>query len=388
MAKRTSRWALLSGTATAVAGAILCCSATAQVFVVGEHSATAGIATDFTPTNFPLPDGKLSERGRRDLVRNLEAEQGFAHRVLPMGAGLVLNANGPLSPGPEQYKRMIFEKGASSAPGDRVVVTALLIKPDRIVIDLNGGPYAKHRFLSHISLNDASIGQPQQQATGSRVTLVFKNGVPEISAPEIKALLTPVIDFGAKTALDAYADTLPKPIKESIDAHEVLVGMDRKMVQAALGAPESKVREHASEDAEGPRYEEWIYGHVPQTVKFVRFNGDRVVMVKIAALGKPIDIHDKNELGEYGTQPETREIAMGDKVPGDADHAAPPPTLREPGEKIAVNQTNKVRYPPPPKPVASDPQAAQPSGPQTAQPGAPTSPATASDPAHFVPGSL
>ena len=30
----------------------------AQVFVVGEKSATADIATDFTPTHVPLPEGK------------------------------------------------------------------------------------------------------------------------------------------------------------------------------------------------------------------------------------------------------------------------------------------------------------------------------------------
>jgi hypothetical protein len=368
MANRTYRWALLSGIVPIVCGATFVPRAAAQVFVVGEHSATAGIATDFTPTNFPLPDGKLSERGRRDLVRNLEAEQGFAHRVLPMGPGLVLDANGPLAPGPEQYKKMIYEKGASSSVGDRVVVTALTIKPDRIVIDLNGGPYAKHRFLSHVSFGDAPVAQPQQQATGSRVTLVFKNGVPEISAPEVKALLTPVIDFGAKTSSDAYADTLPGPVKESVQAHEVLVGMDRRMVLASMGAPESKVREHAADDADGPRYEEWIYGHVPQTVKFVRFNGDHVVMVKIAALGKPIEVHDKNEMGEYGPQPETREIAMGDKDPDDHEHPAPPPTLREPGEKIAVNQTGKVQYPPPAKPVAADPNAVPVSAPEAKQP--------------------
>jgi hypothetical protein len=271
------------------------------------------------------------------------------------------------------------------SPGDRVVVTALLVKHDRIVIDLNGGPYAKHRFLSHVSLNDAPMAaNTQQQATGSRVTLVFKDGVPEISAPEVKALLTPVIDFGAKTSLDAYADTLPGPVKESVQAHEVLVGMDRRMVQASLGAPESKVREHASDDADGPRYEEWIYGHVPQTVKFVRFNGDRVVMVKIAALGKPIEIHDKDEMGEYAPQPETREIAMGDKNPDDHEHPASPPTLRQPGEKIAVNQTGKVQYPPPPKPVAADPGSARPDATQTSTP----DPAKDADGAHLLTSSL
>lgn len=357
MGAHSSRSTFLSLAASTVvaATAVLCGAihtACGQVFVVGERSATASIATDFSPTNVPLPDGHLSELGRRELIRNLEAEQGFAHRVLPLGPGLTLEANGPLTPGPEQYKEMIYKQGQSAAPGDRVVVTALVIKSDRIVIDLNGGPYAKHRFLSHISLNDAPVvATPGEDATGSRVTLVFKHGVPEITAPEVKALLTPVIDFGAKTASDAYADTLPAPIKESVAAHEILVGMDRRMVLASVGAPESKVREHADNDPDGPRYEEWIYGHVPQTVKFVRFNGDRVVQVKIAALGKPLDIHNQNEMGEYGPPPETREIALGDGSP--EHHAAP--TLRQPGEAAPVNTTSRVQYPPPSNPVATDP---------------------------------
>ena len=348
----TSRWA--SPTLLCLGAAMLALTPSrAQVFVVGERSATAEIKTDFTPTSVPLPDGHLSERGRRELLRDLEAEQGFAHRALPMGAGLTLEANGPLTPGADKYKQMIYQKGQSSAPGDRVVVTAMLFKGDRIVIDLNGGPYAKHRFLSHVSFDDNPVTQPQDQATGSRVTLIFKNGIPEISAPEVKALLTPVIDFGAKTSSDAFADTLPGPIKEAVMTHEVLVGMDRRMVLASVGPPASKVREHADNSPDGSHYEEWIYGQVPQTVRFVRFNGDRVVQVKIAALGKAIEIHNQDEMGDYAPASATREIAMGDAGHG-PDHAAGPPTLRKPGEVLPVtpeNTTQKVQYPPPAKPI-------------------------------------
>lgn len=361
MANSTRRWAF-SYLVCLGAGVAMQSPAAAQVFVVGERSATAGISADFTPTNLPLPDGHLSERGRRELIRNLEAEQGFAHRVLPMGAGLSLEANGPLTPGPDKYKQMIYEKGQSSGVGDRVVVTALIIKPDRIIVDLNGGPYAKHRFLSHISLNDAPVAAPNPQAMGSRVTLIFKQGVPEISAPEVKALLTPVIDFGAKTSSDAFADTLPGPIKDAVAAHEVLVGMDRRMVLAALGSPESKVREHPSDDQDGARYEEWIYGHVPQTVKFIRFNGDRVSLVKIAALGKPIEIHNMDQMGDFAIPGATREVALGDQQ-ASAEHPAPPPSLRKPGEVIPVdtiNSTNRVQYPPTKKPGVADPNVAPP----------------------------
>lgn len=338
----------------------------AQVFVVGEKSATADIATDFSPTHVPLPDGKLSERGRRELVRNLEAEQGFAHRALPISAGITLQANGNLTPDPAAYRKLIYEKGQSAAPGDRVVVTALEFKSDRLVIDFNGGPYAKHRFLRHIQLNDAPVTPDTGEvATGSRITLVFEGGIPEISAPEVKALLEPLIDFGVKSSDQAYADTLPPALKEAIAAHEVLVGMNHRMVLAALGAPENKMREQQSSDPGGGRYEEWIYGHVPQTVRFVRFVGDRVTLVEIAALGKPIEIHDKDEMGGFNTPSPTREVAMGDQQAGGTeDKPAAPPSLRLPGEAAPPDGPGKVQFPtdkpatpipPPPATTSSTP---------------------------------
>jgi hypothetical protein len=326
--------------------AIPLATAHAQVFTVGEKSATADIATDFKPTHVPLPEGKLTERGRRELIRNLEAEQGFAHRALPVSAGITLQANGQLTPGPAEYRKLIYQKGQSAAPGDRVIVTALEFKGDRIILDFNGGPYAKHRFLRHVQINDAPVTPDTGEvATGSRVTLVFEGGIPEISSPEVKALLEPLIDFGVKTSEQAYADTLPPALKDAIAAHEVLVGMNHRMVLAALGAPENKMREQQSGDPNGARYEEWIYGHVPQTIRFVRFVGDRVTMVEIAALGKPIEIHNTNEMGDFDPTP-TREVAMGDKdQKGAEDKPAAPPSLRLPGEDAPPDGPGKVQFP-------------------------------------------
>jgi hypothetical protein len=328
-----------------------------QVFVVGEGTATADISTDFAPTHVSLPDTVMTERGRRELVRNLEAEQGFAHRALPVSAAVMLRANGPISPGGADYRKLIYQKGEAAALGDRVIITSLEIKPDRIVLDLNGGPYAKHRFLSHVQINDAPVTQTNgQAATGSRITLIFEGHVPEISAPEVKALLEPVIDFGVKTSEQAYADTLPPALKEAIAAHEVLVGMNHRMVLAALGAPENKVREQPSGDANGARYEEWIYGHVPQTIRFVRFVGDRVTIVEIAALGKPVEIHNQDEMGGYNSPDATREVAMGDKATDGAEKTSAPPTLLKPGEAASTGSSNnKVQFPDDNKGGASHP---------------------------------
>jgi len=342
-------------------------AADAQVFTVGEKTATADINTEFHPTRVELPDARLTERGRRELVRDLEAEQGFAHRVLPLAATVTLNANGTLNPGAEGYKKLVYEKGQSAGVGDRVAVTALEFKPDRILIDLNGGPYAKHRFLRHVQIGMGPMTtQPNlidgQTATGCRVSLVFEGGVPDLSAPEVKALLYPLVDFGVKTGEQAYADTLPAPVKQAVTTHQVLVGMNRQMVLAALGAPESKVRE-TGED--GEKYEEWIYGHQPQTMKFVRFVGDRVSLVKIAAMGKPMEIHDQDEMAAYLPPAPPKTVRDGDSL-GDEAAKVGPPSLKKPGEVLpdatsTATQNGKVQYPVEKKP---DPAASTPAQPQ------------------------
>jgi len=339
-----------------------------QVFVVGEKTATDGISAHFTPTHLPLPDEPMKERGRRELVRMLVAEQGFAHCALPMGAGLALHANGPLETSDASYKEMIYKKGESAAPGDRVVVTALTVKGDRIILDLNGGPYEKHRFLRHVQFNDNPVvADTAQEAVGSRVTLVFEGPVPDVSAPEVKALLAPVIDFGVKTTEQAYANTLPPLVKQAVDVHEVLVGMNHRMVLAAMGEPESKIREKKNGDPSGITYEEWIYGHEPQTIHFVKFIGDRVTEVEIAELGKPLEIHTKDEMGGYNPPPPTREVAMGDQQPGNAVNGpAAPPTLRKPGESIPAGGSGKVQFPTAGQstvPAAGSPSAGSPSAP-------------------------
>jgi hypothetical protein len=344
MAFRSHRWSPFSAQLPAclLAGGLafgLPGAARAQVFVVGEKTAMAGVSTEFHPTRIELPSAPITERGRRELVRNLEAEQGFAARALPLGEDLILVANGNLTPSGDAYKEMLYKKGQSAAPGDRVVLTAVTVKDDRIVFDLNGGPYLNHRFLRHIDLNDVPIvPQDGAQVTGCRVTLLFEGGLPEVSAPEVKALLDPIVDFGVKTSAEAYADSLPAFLKDAVAHHDVLVGMDRKMVLAAMGEPQSKVRELVP-GSTTRRYEEWIYGQMPQTVRFVRFEGDRVTQLRIAALGKPIVIHDQNELRGYLDPEDTHEVAMGDAKPGNGeDGSAKPPTILKPGEAAPGSQ--------------------------------------------------
>jgi hypothetical protein len=363
MGLRIVRWAVVF----AVAGFLLLAGispvAAAQVFTVGMRTATDDAVVDFTPTRLQLSTQGLDQRTQRELLRGLTAEQGFAHRGLPLASNLTLLANGNMTPAGDDYRRLLYEKGIASAPGDRVEISAVQFKGDRILIDLNGGPYAKHRFLSHVQIDNTDLAPTGDRATGSRVTLVFEGSIPEITAAEVKALLAPILDFTAKSDAEAYANTMPPKVREAVAAHEVLVGMDRRMVLAAVGAPLSKDRERLSSDP-GISIEEWIYGEPPQPVKFVRFKGDKVIRVEIAAIGQPIQVFDKDQLHQAPVtdpllQPGVHVVADGDIAPAvdgdDTPHSTAPPTLRKPGDTIEAPPTQGRVVVPEDKPDAAAP---------------------------------
>ena len=378
---------------TLLCGAVLFVTipALAQVFTVGMKTATADVNTEFHPTRVELPTEPLDLRGQQELIRDLESEQGFAHRELPLGTGMTLIANGNMTPNDMEYKRMLYQKGESAAAGDRVMVTSLQFRPDRIVIDLDGGPYAKHRILSHISINDMPLAQQGPMATGCRITLVFEGGIPEVTAAEVKALLDPLVDFRARSSSEAYANTLPPKVREAVEAHEILVGMNRRMVLAAMGEPKTKEREHTSSTEEdSPMYEEWIYGDPPKPTQFVRFKNGHVVRLEIAAIGKPIEVHDKDEIGGPPEPTlEARTIVNGDVQPtAEGDHnGAPAPTLRKPGEVLDgpanVPGLGKVKMPadqqPQQSPTAQQSPSTRPQQSPTAQPQTQSPPTLGSD---------
>jgi hypothetical protein len=301
------------------------------------------------PTKVELPKNPLDARGHQDILRTLVAEQGFAMRPMPRGKkGLLLAANGKLTPTGENYVSQVNEQGLSVKPGDRVVLSNVLIDKEKIVFDINGGPEKKHEFLRHLQIGmgpnmTSPVAQdPGQEPTGARITLSFSKFVPDVTPKQIKALLAPLISFDMKTPVQAYTDTLPPKLKEAILNHHVMVGMSTDMVLFAMGQPETKSRE-----VEGQMpFEEWIYGRPPQDVQFVRVNGNRVIRVEIAKLGQPLEVFTKDEVEGLmttdgrpvladATHREERKVELGD-VSRDPNTQAPaaPPTLRAPGEKL------------------------------------------------------
>jgi len=354
-----SKILLLAG-GVSLALASTCC-AVGQVITISTKNPNGEIIdrryAQVEPTKVTLPEGQIDARGHQDILRALVAEQGFAMRPLPKGKkGLLLEANGKLKPAGEAYLSQVTEQGLSVKPGDRVVLSNIRIERDRIVFDINGGPDHKHDFLRHIQIGMGGGGMTNpvvqddsQEPTGSRITLVFSKCVPEATPAQIKALLAPLISFDVKTPVQAYTDTLPPKLKEAILNHHVLVGMSTDMVIFALGAPESKSRE-----IEGQMpFEEWIYGHPPQDVNFVRINGNRVIRVEVAKLGQPLEVFTKDEveglmmtngrpvLADAGHK-DTRTIQLGDvHTNPDTQAGTPPPTLRAPDEKLPQDDSSQ-----------------------------------------------
>jgi hypothetical protein len=346
--------ALSCALAVLLAGA----AASAQVITIdtsGKGGVTAEGQIDrrysqITPTNIPLPQTELDAKSRIDLIRVLQAEQGFAMRPFPRGhKGLTLVANGKLEPAGEAYLNMVITNGTSAKPGDRLVITDVKFDKSKIVFMLNGGPDAKHRFLRHISIGaDPNYSNPvvqgdDQDPQGARLTLDFGSRIPSLTGAQAKALLAPLISFDVKTPIQAFTDTLPSQLKDAILNHHVMVGMSTDMVIFAKGPPQSKSREM---EGQMP-FEEWIYGKPPEEVDFVRINGNRVIRVEVAKMGEPPVIFTDDVVSAMLRTDGTSVITPTDhthisKV-GDVQHdpnkEAPtaPPSLRAPGEQLPTD---------------------------------------------------
>ncbi|HTV82045.1 MAG TPA: hypothetical protein VME18_05300 [Acidobacteriaceae bacterium] len=329
-----------------------------QVFIVQSQHISQHYA-HFQPTQVRLPADPMTTIGREELIRFLQSEEGFAMRPLPV-AVLTLHANGGMEPTGDKYIDELQTKGIAATPGQRVQITAIRIHDNRIILDLNNGPYHRHRFMRHISISMDPYDDPvlltDPAPSGTRIVLVFPSRVPDLTGEQAEQLLKPMIDFGVRSPAEAYAETLPDFLRRAILEHRVLVGMDRQMVLYAKGEPDQKDREQAN----GKPFVIWIYGQAPDPVEFVRFVGDFVVRVEVAKVGEPILVHSDNQMGDYwgkqppATAPDVHMVELGDRTAQNAaQQNAPPvaPTLRNPGEKLPTDNSSTdvmrpVKFPP------------------------------------------
>ena len=281
---------------------------------------------------------KMDELTRMQLIRAMNAEIVYIRRPFPMGyKGLVIK-DGTVSPGETEVQNMIALYGPAVRPGDQARITSIQFKGDnKLVFEINGGPKKKQKWYDRITIStgNASATNPNADqnlnARGSSVTLEFDKYIPMLGPDQVKKLLYPVFDFDAKSAVEAYLDTIPPKVKEAIKNKQVLVGMNREMVVYAMGRPPKKYREQ--------NYEEWIYGAPPDPVQFVRFVGDEVVRLevmkvdgeKIVRTEKEVDLKPTVAQAAKPAEPNAQAQPAGQQT-SDSSQGMKRPTLKRPGE--------------------------------------------------------
>jgi hypothetical protein len=324
------------------------------LFAVAIVLAAMFALADDTKAPVKLPTQKMTSQTRFLVMRDLTAERVFTRCLFPMGEKGLQIKNGVLTPGDKQIARLVEDHGAAARPGDRVVISNVIIKDNSIVLEINGGPKKHEKWYQHIQAGMGGSGgattrggAPQSlEAKGSQVTLEFDKYVPELTGEQVRNLLSPVFDFKALNQAEAYQKTLPPKVRDAIKNHKVLVGMDRDMVIYAKGRPLQKIRD---KDDKGQDYEEWIYGSPPEEVDFVRFQGAVVARLEIMTVGGEKIVRTEKEVDLKAADTEVAQ-RKPDLKPG--ERPANAPTLRRPGEQ-EVYPDNRSAQPNAPYPPGS-----------------------------------
>jgi hypothetical protein len=285
----------------------------------------------------PSPDSQappISKQTRLELIHLLNAELVYVKSPFPMGKDGLKLKDGVVSPSGPELQQAIAMWGPAAKVGDPARITNVVFKPNWVRVEINGGPVKKQKWYEHISVGgmggETPIAPSDSNANprGSYVDVFFDQYVPEMTGEEFKEVLGPVLDFHAKSQLEAFLDTMPPKVKQAIQDHQVLVGMNHDMVTYAKGKPPKKVREREGETD----FEEWIYGDPPQDVLFVRFVGDEVVRLetmkvsgeKLVKTDKEVDVLPNTNVAKQTDEPQRPKTVPTLRRPGEDNPDAPP----------------------------------------------------------------
>src|SRR5882724_565500 len=311
------------------AALFLRCPMTPRLFAAGT---VLLVFTAFSLADTPpraLPTTPMTKETRMSVIRTLNAELVYIRTPFPMGEKGLRLRDGVVAPSGEALQTMLAMFGPSVKPGDQARISNVVIHDKSIVFEINGGPRKKTKWYQRITIagsgGETPIAPTDQDANarGSYVELQFDHHVPDLNPAELKTLLRPVFDFDAKSAIESFLETVPPKVKEAIQKHQVLVGMNREMVTYSKGRAEKKIREKDGE----VEYEEWIYGEPPKDVEFVRLVGDEVVQMKIMKIDGQKILRTQKEVDLGASQ--AAAVSAG-KTPDVPMHR---PTLKRPGEE-------------------------------------------------------
>ena len=285
---------------------------------------------DTVPAPVASNASHITKQTRFEIIRDFETQLVYARTAFPMGTKGLQLKEGVITPHGVELEQTLNLWGPAVKPGDPAHISFVQIKNDHIHFEINGGPVLRKKWYQHVQISGANgpvapTETPVQiNAHGSYVDLYFARYVPEMSAAQLRGLLYPVLDFNARSKEQAYLDTVPPKVKQAIQEHHVLVGMNQEMVLHAKGKPPKKVRERSGET----QYEEWIYGESPADVDFVRFVGDEVVQVETMRVNGEKIVRTEKEV--ILAKPDADKDQEAKKEP--EGRPANPPSMKRPGE--------------------------------------------------------
>jgi len=298
----------------------------------------------------------MSKQTRFEIIRDFETQIFYARTAFPMGSKGLQLKDGLTTPNGEELRQALALWGPAVKPGDPAHISFVQIKDNHIHFDINGGAVHRKKWYEHVQISGASGGgvplgptESQQNPHGTYLDVYFDKFVPEMTAQQLRDLLYPALDFTARNKEEAYLDTVPPKVKQAIQAHYVLVGMNSEMVLHAKGKPPKKVRERDGDT----EYEEWIYGEPPQDVDFVRIVSDEVVRVETMRVGGQKILRTEKEV--ILERPDKEAEAKKEE---EQERPANAPSLRRPGEdpedapKPSDGKAPPPLMPPPPPPQA------------------------------------
>jgi hypothetical protein len=228
-----------------------------------------------------FPKEGMDRDARIEIIRGLLRESAVVKVPFPRGKkGLRINANGKLDTDASQKE--LRSSGLAIQAGNPAQITHIEFKSNEIVFELNGGAKSGEKWYQHIDIGVGDASGPMAEsrqntvAYGSSVTIDFGKPMPDLTVPQLKKILTGVLDFERHSPTVLYSPNVTPQIRDAIKNHNVIVGMDRDAVLSSKGPPDRRVRE---DDKDGAEIENWIYG-LPPHVLYITFDGDLVVSAK------------------------------------------------------------------------------------------------------------
>ncbi|MGA7170093.1 MAG: hypothetical protein WBX08_13145, partial [Candidatus Sulfotelmatobacter sp.] len=174
----------------------------------------------------------MAKQTRYEIIRDFETQLVYARTAFPMGTKGLQLKQGVITPNGEELQQALNLWGPAIKPGDPARISFVQIKNDHIHFEINGGPIRRQKWYQRVQVS-GTYGQPvtggegpQSNPHGSYVDLYFYKYVPEMNIAQLRNLLFPVLDFTARNKEQAYLDSVPPKVKEAIQAHHVLVGMN------------------------------------------------------------------------------------------------------------------------------------------------------------------